>query len=56
MVEVFYLFQLMPAIILILLTRNRQRLGDLMARTLVVERTLPAGAPDSRDSDDISGS
>ena len=49
-VEMFYLFNLMPAIVLILLTRNRQRLGDLIARTLVVERALPVEGPDSDGS------
>ncbi|HUU83140.1 MAG TPA: RDD family protein [Phycisphaerae bacterium] len=49
-VEMFYLFNLMPAVILILLTRNRQRLGDLIARTLVVERALPVEGPDSDGS------
>lgn len=37
MVELFPLFQLWPTFILMLFTRNRQRLGDLLARTIVVE-------------------
>lgn len=53
-IEMFYLFQLMPAIILILLTRNRQRLGDLVAGTIVVERTFPADTPEGRDSNDTA--
>jgi uncharacterized RDD family membrane protein YckC len=36
-VEFFLPFQFLPVIVLVLLTRNRQRLGDLIARTLVVE-------------------
>jgi uncharacterized RDD family membrane protein YckC len=36
-VELFPLFQLWPTFILMLFTRNRQRLGDLLARTIVVE-------------------
>lgn len=55
-IEMFYMFQLMPAIILILLTRNHQRLGDLMAGTVVVERAFRADGPDGGDSDDTSGS
>jgi uncharacterized RDD family membrane protein YckC len=51
-IELFPLFQLMPAIILILLTRNRQRLGDLVAATVVVEQAPLPGEPDARDSDD----
>ncbi len=34
--EMFPLFDLMPALVLMIMTRNRQRLGDLIARTLVV--------------------
>lgn len=37
-VELFPLFQLWPSFILMLFTRNRQRLGDLIARSIVVER------------------
>ena len=37
MIELFPLFQLWPTFILMLFTRNRQRLGDLLARTIVVE-------------------
>ena len=47
LIEMFYLFQLMPAIILIMLTRNRQRLGDLLAGTLVIEGTARYGNADS---------
>ena len=38
LVELFPLFQLWPTFILMLFTRNRQRLGDLLARTIVVEQ------------------
>jgi uncharacterized RDD family membrane protein YckC len=38
LVELFPLFQLWPTLILMLFTRKRQRLGDLLARTIVVER------------------
>lgn len=38
LVELFPLFQLWPTFILMLFTRKRQRLGDLLARTVVVER------------------
>lgn len=37
LVELFPKGQFLAAIILVVLTRNRQRLGDLIARTLVVE-------------------
>ncbi len=37
MIELFPLFQLWPTFILMLFTRNLQRLGDLLARTIVVE-------------------
>jgi uncharacterized RDD family membrane protein YckC len=37
LIELFPLFQLWPTFILMLFTRNRQRLGDLLARTIVVE-------------------
>ena len=37
MIELFPLFQLWPTFILMLFTRNRQRLGDLLARTIVVQ-------------------
>jgi uncharacterized RDD family membrane protein YckC len=38
MIEFFPTGDLGPTLILIVLTRNRQRLGDLVARTIVVER------------------
>jgi uncharacterized RDD family membrane protein YckC len=48
-IEMFPLFQLWPTIVLVLFTRNRQRLGDLLAKTVVVEfshaereRTVPS--------------
>jgi uncharacterized RDD family membrane protein YckC len=50
-VELFPAFQLMPAILLIILTRNRQRLGDLVARTLVVERRAAAASDQGPDTD-----
>ncbi len=57
-VELFPLFQLWPSFILMLFTRNRQRLGDLIARSIVVERvpssrrrTQPAAPGDARDDD-----
>ncbi len=37
MIELFPLLQLWPTFILMLFTRSRQRLGDLLARTIVVE-------------------
>lgn len=37
LVELFPMGQFLVAVVLIILTRNRQRLGDLIARTLVVE-------------------
>lgn len=37
-VELFPLFQMWPTLILMLFLRNRQRLGDLVARTIVIER------------------
>ncbi|MHC4090405.1 MAG: RDD family protein, partial [Planctomycetota bacterium] len=49
-VELFPAFQLMPAILLIILTRNRQRLGDLVARTLVVERRAAAASDQGPDA------
>ncbi|MCG3137012.1 MAG: hypothetical protein HJJLKODD_00853 [Phycisphaerae bacterium] len=54
-VELAPIFKGWPVVLLILLTRNRQRIGDLLGRTLVVElvelpdETLPA-ATDSPDS------
>ena len=36
--ELYPLFQLVPTAILVALTRNRQRLGDLVANTIVVEK------------------
>ncbi len=67
-IELFPMFQLWFAVIPLVLTRNRQRLGDLMAGTLVVERVHPArrrtqlrepgpdaGAPPRSTVDDDSG-
>ena len=51
-VEFFPAFQLMPAVVLVLLTRNRQRLGDLLAGTVVIEQVSAAPAADGNDSDD----
>ncbi len=48
MVELFPLFRLWPTFILMLFTRNRQRLGDLMARTLVVVQVPPSRAQSQR--------
>lgn len=55
LVEFFPLFQLWPTLILMLFTRKRQRLGDLLARTIVVERARlsqmtapPADGEDTR--------
>lgn len=50
LVEMFPAFQLMPAVVLIIVTRNRQRLGDLIARTVVVELTPPTLPRSQRDS------
>lgn len=52
-IELFPIFQLMPAIVLVLLTRNRQRLGDLVAGTIVVEDT-GSEARDVTDNGDES--
>ncbi|MCP4245653.1 MAG: hypothetical protein GY778_01260 [bacterium] len=53
LVELFPAFELAPAIILVLLTRNRQRLGDLIAKTVVVETSsvdpAKAGPDPNRD-------
>lgn len=49
LVELFPMGQFLAAVVLIILTRNRQRLGDLIARTLVVER-VPL--PDEPTPDD----
>ena len=38
-------FQFLPLVVLVALTPSRQRLGDLLARTVVVERVLPGGQP-----------
>jgi len=38
LVEMFPVFDLLPSLVLILLTRKRQRLGDLLAGTLVIEQ------------------
>lgn len=40
-IELFPLYQFWPTIILLFFTRNRQRLGDLIGRTLVVQRIHP---------------
>lgn len=45
LVEMFPPFDFMPAAVLVILTRNRQRLGDLIARTVVVEITRPPPDP-----------
>ncbi|MCP4594460.1 MAG: RDD family protein [bacterium] len=42
-VEFFPRFAVAPILVLVILTRNRQRLGDLAARTVVVERRDPNG-------------
>ncbi len=39
--------QLIPTLILVLLTRSRQRLGDLLARTIVVEPAPPESPTDA---------
>ncbi|UCG16902.1 MAG: RDD family protein [Phycisphaerales bacterium] len=45
-VEMFPIFQLLPSAVLMLLTRKRQRIGDLVAGTIVVEQLrAPAEAP-----------
>ena len=46
MIELFPLFQLWPTFILMLFTRNRQRLGDLLGRTIVVEHLSHIGLQD----------
>ena len=56
LVELFPKGQFLAAIILVILTRNRQRLGDLIARTLVVEsvplpRETTPDSPPPADSD-----
>ena len=44
--------QLLPTLVLVLLTRNRQRLGDLIGRTMVVEdqRSTPTPPPASESN------
>jgi len=49
LIEMYPLFELLPSAVLMLLTRKRQRLGDLMAGTIVVERIR--GAPSSPEGD-----
>ncbi|NOX60072.1 MAG: RDD family protein [Planctomycetes bacterium] len=53
-VELYYMLAFLPLAMLILLTRNNQRLGDLIAGTLVVEkkRTLPTETKRSEEPDD----
>jgi uncharacterized RDD family membrane protein YckC len=53
-VELFPAFMLFPPFILILFTRNRQRLGDLVARTVVVERVRPERNRARRQTSDNS--
>ncbi len=43
-----------PFLLVVFLTRNRQRLGDLLARTIVVEGRAPLGE-EVEGSDDIEG-
>lgn len=57
-VELFPLFQLWPSFILMLFTRKRQRLGDLIARSIIVQRlpssprpAQPAAHQDPSDSE-----
>lgn len=38
-------FQLLPIVIFVFITPSRQRVGDLMARTVVVEMPVPSGGP-----------
>jgi uncharacterized RDD family membrane protein YckC len=52
LIELFPLFQLWPTFILMLFTRSRQRLGDLLARTIVVENVPRPGAQDSAPASD----
>jgi len=49
-IELYPMFQLWPTFILMLFTRNRQRLGDLLARTIVVERLQTARSRTSQPS------
>ncbi len=54
-VELFPIFEWLPPLVLILFTRNRQRLGDLVARTVIVEHIAPARrrmSPSASDHDD----
>ena len=53
-VELFPLFELLPSIILMLFSRNRQRLGDLIGRTIVVER-VPASQLEAQPPADDDG-
>ena len=49
LVEMFPAFDFMPAIVLILVTRNRQRLGDLVARTVVIQQLAPPSTTEHSD-------
>lgn len=49
-IELYFMLNLAPTAILAVLTRNRQRIGDLIARTVVVEKERPQlGAPPTSD-------
>jgi len=50
LVEMFPAFDLLPPLVLILVTRKRQRLGDLLAGTIVVEQhdVVTTGSEDRR--------
>ena len=54
LVEMFPAFDLMPAIVLILVTRNRQRLGDLVARTVVVQQLAPPSTTEHPNHPDLT--
>ncbi len=52
-VEFFPFLDLLPTLVLIFLTKNHQRLGDLMGRTVVVQRmSEPAPKREPADHDD----
>jgi uncharacterized RDD family membrane protein YckC len=48
LIELLPYLQLWPFMLLLFMTRNRQRFGDLLARTIVVE-SLPPAEPDEFD-------
>jgi uncharacterized RDD family membrane protein YckC len=49
LVELFPLLQFWPFLLLVFMTRNRQRLGDLLAHTIVVERAVAAEVDEPDD-------